>query len=98
LRRRGAGCSDESPDSLSDGPGIGAAPSIGRGAPDFRPIRALSALACAVSAASRFFVSTISRSIPPSAQPISSADRINTSFPGGGFLRGRPLAIESSPP
>ena len=58
--------------------------------PAFEPTRLRSCAACAVSAASLFRVSAISRSIPPSAQPISSADRISTS---SGFLRGLPLGI-----
>src|SRR5688500_14483811 len=56
----------------------------------FAPTLLRSCAACAVSDASRCLVSRISRSIPPSAHPINSADRISTSF---GFFRGLPLAI-----
>jgi len=42
------------------------------------PALCLSRAACAVNAASRSRVCAISRSIPPMAQPISSADFIST--------------------
>src|SRR4051812_14925493 len=57
------------------------------------PARARSFAACAVSDASRSRVWLISRSRPPIAQPINSADFINVSF---GSFRGRPGGIPSS--
>ena len=72
-------------------PGVPASGAAGRAPAALRPRRARSFDACAVNAFSRSRVCAISRSSPPRAQPITSADLNSTSF---GFLPGRPRGMQ----
>jgi hypothetical protein len=74
-----------------DAPGSSEETAAGCDLPADDPTRARSLAAWAFNSASRSRVCAISRSIPPSAQPMNSADFIRT----WSLFRGRPRGIGS---